>query len=68
VNDDGEYESASEEGVEEKAHGDEDLTGYKFEQGATPEVTEILSVQEKEAENGSDTIYFKLEHRCMIKW
>ena len=32
MNDDGEYELASKEGVEEKAHGDEDLTGCEFEQ------------------------------------
>jgi len=32
VNDDGEFESASEDGIEEEAHGDEDLTGCKFEQ------------------------------------
>jgi hypothetical protein len=45
VNDDGEYESASEEGVEEEAHGDDDLTSCEFEQGAALEVTQILSVQ-----------------------
>jgi len=44
VNDYGEYESASEEGVEDEAHGDEDLTGCEFEQGAALEVTQILSV------------------------
>jgi len=52
VNDDGEYESASEEGVEEEVHGDEDLTSCEFEQGAALEVTQNLSVQAKEAENG----------------
>jgi len=44
VNDDGEYESASEDRVGEEAHGDEDLTGSEFEQGAAIEVTQILSV------------------------
>jgi len=44
VNDDGEYESASEEGVEKEAHGDEDLTGCEFEQGAALEMSQILSV------------------------
>jgi len=52
VNDDREYESASEEGVEKEAHGDEDLTGSVFEQGAALEMTQILSVQADEAENG----------------
>jgi len=52
VNDDGEYESTCEERIEEEAHGDEDLTGSEFEQGATLEVTQILSIQAKEAENG----------------
>ena len=52
VNDDGEFESASEEGIEEEAHGDEDITGCEFEQGAALEVTQILSVQANEVENG----------------
>jgi len=52
VNDDGEFESASEEGVEKEAHGDEDLTGCEFEQGAALEMTQILSVQANEEENG----------------
>ena len=52
MNDDGEFESASEEGIEEEAHGDEDLTGCKFERGAALEMTQILSVQANEAENG----------------
>ena len=34
MNDDGEYESASEERVEKEARGDEDLTCCEFEQGA----------------------------------
>ena len=33
VNDDEEYQSASEEGVEKEAHGDEDLIGCEFQQG-----------------------------------
>jgi len=52
VNDDGEYESASEEGVEKEAHEDEDLTDCEFEQGAALVVTQILSVRMKEAQNG----------------
>jgi len=44
VNDDGMHESASEEGIEEDAHGDEDLTYCEFEQGAALEMTQILSV------------------------
>jgi len=51
VNDDGKYELASEERIEEEAHGDEDLTCCEFEQGATLEMTQILSVQANEAEN-----------------
>jgi len=52
VNDDGEYESASVGGVEEEAHGDEVFTDCEFEQRAALEVTQILSVQANEAENG----------------
>ena len=52
VNDDGDLESASEEGIEEEAHGDEDFTSCEFEQGAALEVTQILSVLANEAENG----------------
>ena len=59
VNNDGEYESASEEGVEKEAHGDEDLTGCEFEQGAALEMTQILSVQANEAENGQQQKLFQ---------
>ena len=52
VNDDGKYESASEEGIEEEAHGDEDLTCCEFDQGAALEVTQIFSVQANEAKIG----------------
>ena len=59
MNDDGEFESASEEGIEEEAHGDEDLTGYEFEQGAALEMTQILSVQTNEAKNGQQHKLFQ---------
>jgi len=59
VNDDGEYESASEDGVEKEAHGDEDLTSREFEQGAALEMTQILSVQANEAENGQQHKLFQ---------
>jgi len=56
VNDSGEFESASEEEAEEEhvgeAHQDEEQTGCEFEHGAALVVTQILSVQMKEAENG----------------
>jgi hypothetical protein len=54
VNDQGEYESASEEKVGEENvdadHGEEEHIGCEFEQGATLIVAQILSVQMKEAE------------------
>ena len=59
MNDDGEFESASEEGIEEEAHGDEDITGCEFEQGAALEMTQILSVQANEAENGQQHKLFQ---------
>jgi hypothetical protein len=59
VNDQGEYESASEEeqqafdeGQFEDATQNDDLTSSEFESGAALVVTQILSVQMKEAENG----------------
>jgi hypothetical protein len=56
VNDSGEFESASEEEAEEEhvdeAHKDEEHTWCEFEHGAGLVVTQILSVQMKEAENG----------------
>jgi hypothetical protein len=59
VNDQGEYESASEEEQEafnegqfEDATENDGLTSCEFEGGAAPVVTKILSVQMKEAENG----------------
>ena len=56
VNDQGEYDSASEEEVEEEnvdeALEDEEHTGCEFEQGAALVVAEILSVQMKEADIG----------------
>jgi len=59
VNDDGKYESASEEGIEEEAHGDEDLTCCEFEQGAALEMTQISSVPANEAENGQQHKLFQ---------
>jgi hypothetical protein len=56
VNDDGEYTSASEEEAEagnvEDTHKIEEHTRCEFEQGTTLVVTQILSVQMKEAEIG----------------
>jgi hypothetical protein len=56
VNDDGEYTSASEEEAEagnvEDTHKIEEHTGCEFEHGTTLVVTQILSVQMKEAEIG----------------
>jgi hypothetical protein len=59
VNDQGEYESASEEEQEafnegqfEEATKNDGLTSCEFEGGAALVVTQILSVQVKEAENG----------------
>jgi hypothetical protein len=58
VNDQGEYESASEEEQEvdegrfEDATKNDGLTPCEFEGGASFVVTQILSVQMKEAENG----------------
>jgi len=59
VNDQGEYESASEEEQEamdggqlEDATENEGHTSCEFEGGAALVVTQILSVQMKEAENG----------------
>jgi len=55
VNDSGEFESASEEEAEEEhvdeAHKDEEHTGWEFKHGAALVVTQILSVQMKEAKN-----------------
>jgi hypothetical protein len=59
VNDNGEYESASEEEQEafdeekfQDANENEDLPSCEFERGAALVVTQILSVQMKEAKNG----------------
>ena len=56
MNDSGKFESASEEVAEEEdvdeSHKDEEPTGCEFEHGAALVVTQILSVQMKEAENG----------------
>jgi hypothetical protein len=56
VNDDGEYTSANEEEAEagnaEDTHKIEEHTGCEFEHGTTLVVTQILSVQMKEAEIG----------------
>jgi len=67
VNNDGEFESASEEGIEEEAHGDEDLTGCDFVQGAALEMTQILSVQANEAENGQQHELFKTRAKVLHK-
>jgi len=56
VNDNGEYDSTSEEEVGEEyvdeVHEDEEHTGCEFEHGAALVVAQILSVQMKEAEIG----------------
>ena len=56
VNDNGEYESASEEDVGEgnvvEIHEDDEHIGCEFEQGAALVVAQILSVEMKEAEIG----------------
>ena len=58
MNDQGEYESASdgeqlfEEGKFEDATEDDDSTTCEYEKGVALVVTQILSVQLKEAENG----------------
>jgi len=59
VNDEEEFESASEEGIEEEAHRDEDLTSCEFEQRAALEMTQVLSVQANEAENGQQHKLFQ---------
>ena len=55
MNDSGEFESPSEEEAEEEhideAHKDEEHTGCEFEHGAALVITQIFSVQMKEAEN-----------------
>ena len=71
VNDNGEYESASEkdEGEEnvDEAYEDDEHTRCEFEQGASLVVAQILSVQMKEAEIDSGIIFFKPELKCKIK-
>ena len=56
MNDQGEYESASEEEAREEnvdeAHEDEEHTRCEFEHGAALVVAQILSMQMKEAEVG----------------
>jgi hypothetical protein len=56
VTDDGEYTSASEEEAEARNEDDldksEERTGCEFEHGTTLVVTQISSVQMKEAEIG----------------
>ncbi|XP_066374986.1 uncharacterized protein [Miscanthus floridulus] len=71
VKDNGEYESASEEEVEEEcddeAHEDEEHTRCEFEQGAALVVAQILSVQMKEAENGQRHNLFQTRAKVQDK-
>ncbi|WVZ98177.1 hypothetical protein U9M48_043646 [Paspalum notatum var. saurae] len=68
VNDNGEYESASEEeDIEEEAHEEGEYTGCDFEQGAALVVAPILSVQMKEAENGQRHNLFQTRAKVQDK-
>jgi hypothetical protein len=68
VNDNGDYESASEEeDIEEEAHEEEEHTGCDFEQGAALVVAPILSVQMKEAENGHQHNLFQTRAKVQDK-
>jgi hypothetical protein len=71
VNDQGEYESASEEKVGEENvdedHGEEEHIGCEFEQGATLIVAQILSVQMKEVEVGQQHNLFQTRAKVQEK-
>lgn len=71
VNDDGEYTSASEEEAEagnvEDTHKNEEHTGCEFEHGTTLVVTQILSVQMKEAKIGQRHNLFQTRAKVQDK-
>jgi hypothetical protein len=71
VNDDGEYTSTSEEEAEagnvEDTHKIEEHTGCEFEHGTTLVVTQILSVQMKEAEIGQRHNLFQTRAKVQDK-
>ncbi|XP_066381687.1 uncharacterized protein [Miscanthus floridulus] len=71
VKDNGEYELASEEKVQEEyddeAHEDEEHTRCEFEQGDALVVAQILSVQMKEAENGQRHNVFQTRAKVQDK-
>ena len=71
VNDNGEYESTSEEDVGEgnvdETHEDDEHIGCEFEQGAALVVAQILSVQMKEAEIGQRHNLFQTRAKVQDK-
>jgi hypothetical protein len=71
VNDDGEYTSASEEEAEagnvDDTHRVEEHTGCEFEHGTALVVTQILSVQMKEAEIGRRHNFFQMRAKVQGK-
>jgi hypothetical protein len=71
VNDDGEYTSASEEEVEagnvDDTHKIEEHTGCEFEHGTALVVTQILTVQMKEAEIGQRHNLFQTRAKVQEK-